>query len=1536
MKTWKRALALVLALVMALSLVALPSFAEGEEKDTYSVVINYVFADGSQAAPSWTATLANGSAYHNTVTSPTVVGYTPDKGSVELNFAAIHKDETYKVTYYPALVDVTVRHYWQNAEGENYTLHETENRQMPTGSDVGAGLAKTYPGFTALLYETTTKVAADGSTVVEIKYDRNYYLLNLNLDGGWGVEPIYARYGAPVSLGTPEKAGYTFNGWNPEFALTTMPAQDTTYTAQWKAPDTANVTVVIWGENANDEGYSYYDSIITSGKPGETYNPLTCGKEAHTHSDACGIVCGHTHGLTCYGLSASARSVTPSSEALKYFAQLSGGIQDGYIYYFEDNGYNGKGDIYYLRLNGNYYQYTGTPNSNMGTQVGSRVSCAEGILHDTDYFYKYSVKITCGHHTDSCYSCGKTAHTHTPACFPSYTKMDSTLWTLVRSDTATVSADGTTVVNVYYDRVEKTLHFRSKNSSSDTYGTITAKWGADIDAQYKAILKKTNNNSFWSRNANASEPYTNYIGVMPAEDRTYYLDGDGGGTEGTMSYYFQDLNGNYPNTPGFTVDNVGGYSVSDEDHYDFEGFTYNHGTANKVSCVNAKFYYTRNSYNLAFNDGTGVVKEATVKYEDSLGKYDYKPDVPAGLYEKDSRVFAGWYLNPECTGEEYKLNEHTMPANNVLLYAKWAPVEHKVTYSQTEGGNPLGQVDNVPHGDLIKKVPDVEYGERTFVGWFYKDENGVEHAFHPSMPVRRDMNLYAKWRTNVAMSYTIRYAIQNEDGSLTYIAEDTTGSALAESTKTFEAKTGADLYADYQTGYFPQVSSHSMVISLDNPEQNEYTFIYVKMQAVNYTVRYLEKGTNAVLYDEKSDSTSAAVVTEKFVAIKGYAPDAYQKRLVLSTDEKENVITFWYVKDEKHAPVQVIHWVQNIAGDGYTEYQSSTNLNGVINKTYSAEPIAITGFEYARGTVEAGASVTVVPAGQNPSGTLTADGLVLNLYYDRIQYPYEFRFVNSYTGEDITDYTFPGATKGNARFGDRVTYTAPERLGDLGYKLDTAKSSASQAIDIRIEDPANVAKLNVKTFYYIPYFNVVHVQRDPATENVTRTPNEVDLTASIVDNGYDLTAQVAAGYLYGGSFSNEACTVVQEYGAENPTSFTPTRGQTYYIWEVPDTYLRPSNYRVARHIDGVQTLCKLYPLTTADRLLYKEVGFSAYFGNDTASVVDIKSGSNNAEFETPVANPGAATVYQMVKATRNGKVETTVYVMDGKLSSVNADITDGTANGKPIDPGYIGGARLTDDQFAQFKTDGITYTPYWITLDGVKVTGTMQRNLTFDASKPNVAQIKRIPVATTCTYVEDTPAVRLLNFATAFNMDDSQTTVDTRITVTVQDGASTYTTKVQPGDPVELTPNGQDGKLFAGWYVDGKVSDLSGFTADTTVVAKYVDGSYLDLDYSRIGLLRVRGVTLISAVDDEDNYQGVGIMVNGEPVSSVRFASRYMLFNTPSSMFGVARGSRFVIADQSLYGSGALEVTPYWITMDGTTVLGQSHTLHYTSRSIWE
>ena len=119
------------------------------------------------------------------------------------------------------------------------------------------------------------------------------------------------------------------------------------------------------------------------------------------------------------------------------------------------------------------------------------------------------------------------------------------------------------------------------------------------------------------------------------------------------------------------------------------------------------------------------------------------------------------------------------------------------------------------------------------------------------------------------------------------------------------------------------------------------------------------------------------------------------------------------------------------------------------------------------------------------------------------------------------------------------------------------------------------------------------------------------------------------------------------------------------------------------------------------------------------------------------------------------------------------------------------------------------------------------------------------------------------------------------------------------------------------------------------IYAKYVSDSYLDLHYVRNGLFRLRGVTLISAVDNPANYQESGIIVDGVKVP-VAYANRYRLFYTASGLFGAARNARLMITQQRLFGSGTLEVTPYWVTKDGTTVLGQPHTLHYSARGIWE
>lgn len=166
--------------------------AETPELAEYTVVINYVFENNVVVADPYTATLAAGSNFSATVNHPAVMGYLPYVGDanetstgIDLNITNIQADVTYTVTYKPTNVNYTVIHYQQNLDNDNYTIAETETRQGLTKSTVPE-VAKDYDGFYALLYERP-EIAADGSTVVEIYYDRNYYLVNFDLGGGYGV-----------------------------------------------------------------------------------------------------------------------------------------------------------------------------------------------------------------------------------------------------------------------------------------------------------------------------------------------------------------------------------------------------------------------------------------------------------------------------------------------------------------------------------------------------------------------------------------------------------------------------------------------------------------------------------------------------------------------------------------------------------------------------------------------------------------------------------------------------------------------------------------------------------------------------------------------------------------------------------------------------------------------------------------------------------------------------------------------------------------------------------------------------------------------------------------------------------------------------------------------------------------------------------------------------------------------------------------------------------------------------------------------------
>lgn len=1139
--------------------------APSEAHSTYTIIINYKFADGKQAANPWTATVAAGSTYTQDVQSPVVVGYTPSETVVHVNTS---EAKIYTVTYQAAEVDFTVKHYQQNVSNDEYTLADTETKKGFTESAVGAGLAKTdYTGFYSLLYDTTTTIAADGSTVVEVYYDRYYYLMNFDLDGGYGVEPIYARYGAPISIGTPEKPGYSFNGWDKNLPAT-MPAENSSYTAQWQAGDAAKVTIVVWGENADDEKYSFYHNSEIMAKPGDTLKladlqgKLICGKEEHTHTADCGITCGHVHSLTCYGLSANASSTNPNdntawwcdSKPETYFAQL--GLEDGCLYYDDENAMVASKDNYYLRFGGKYYKLTENQfNKLKDSEIGKTSDNTSGY---PDYYYKYSIKtsgMSCTHtHDDSCYACGKTEHTHTSACYYNTSFMENpNLWKLVRSDEVTVAADGTTILNVYYDRVEFTLHFRDAYSRNDDYGTITKKWGANIREAFNQKCKSAGTSN-WSEKSNAEGPWTSYLDIMPTEGRTYYANTEGYGTS-TAYYYVEGLDGKdtlfYENKSTGT-----GYTVTVEEVIEISGFTFDAKRSAKVgdSFNGAKFYYTRNSYNLKFYNYNAYVddKGGSVQYEAPLSNYSFEPEYPAGL-EKNAYVFDGWYTTAGCyEGSKADLNTMTMPASDVILYAKWTPKTHTVKAYQTKdalekGEDALHTYDNVPHGTTVTPTPaDPKRDPYKFVGWFYISDTGEEKAYNFSMPVNRDLNLYAKWSSNTLMTYTVKYELENG----TEIAPPTTGSALAGTTKTFNAKTGTELNKGYQSGYFPKVSSHSLTINIEGG--NEFTFIYVARTEVTYTVKYLEKGTNTQLAEPKTVTTRDAVVTETFEQITGYAPDAYQKQLVLAADN--NVIIFWYVKDDAHAPLQIIHWTQNIAGDGYTEYQSSTNLNGVIGQTYTESSLTIPGFTYNASPAH---PVDGYPA--LASGALTKAGLVLNLYYDRNEYPYEFRFLEQGTDKKLAD-----AVTGNARYQAQVTQKAKDIPG---YTLVSAEN---QAINIAIEDPANVASKNVKTFYYTEQVVNIKYEVVGPTASCGTLDNyqesQLKVTTGVVKGS---TPTAADGFKFVGWYEDEACTHPVDGSWVAANKLTPGKTRNYGTVEAPvmgyeaATYYAKFEYDVA-------------------------------------------------------------------------------------------------------------------------------------------------------------------------------------------------------------------------------------------------------------------------------------------------------------------------------------------------------------------------------------
>lgn len=659
------------------------------------------------------------------------------------------------------------------------------------------------------------------------------------------------------------------------------------------------------------------------------------------------------------------------------------------------------------------------------------------------------------------------------------------------------------------------------------------------------------------------------------------------------------------------------------------------------------------------------------------------------------------------------------------------------------------------------------------------------------------------------------------------------------------------------------------------------------------------------------------ITTDKAVYDAGHA-DVYISQGTATYDAETRAIS-WTVGNVREGDNPIMKYKVGILDDYYPSTGDVLYTNGETTFSYKNYLGADTVGEFPIPQVTVGGGMILVHWYQvNSNGEpinelgQTVDGPA---YAKQVQ-PAEYFAFNGSTGlnynkqytvakTDFTGYNYYGryiVNNGNLTPGDAATVTL------------TAADSNQHV-----------------WFAYTQSFNVAHVKfAENETETVvTETTHTVEL--------FNLTSVVSDGFIYGGAFSDATCEEVQTFDpGQNATAFTPTAGATYYIWEADAQFLSPKNLNCWNHVSATDVdVTGFYLVTPVDRLNYREVGFMV--GSKTLPAEQFT--------ETYITESGAETT-QVLTGSQ-------CYVYD----TVKVDFNNGTSGEFDVSSvirktsGYLACYGMDKDTYWQNASDRITFTPYWITLDGVKVapqTRTAEylgQGSDADDTYKQFNVVEEGPSGIANAFVDDAQQENMLvlmnsYFANGAPINPVDEPVQGNI-VTVHDGETLYTVAAE-NNAVQLDYIGVEGKLFAGWFADEACTvpaDLSNITESIDVYAKYVSDSYLGLRYYRNGFFRLRSLTLVSAIDGR-NYAETGFIVNGERISVSDYSTRYGL-RSARSLFGrgVANDALVMSCDYAFDGvtyGARLNITPYWVTLDGTTVRGETRTLTYNWYGITE
>lgn len=628
-------------------------------------------------------------------------------------------------------------------------------------------------------------------------------------------------------------------------------------------------------------------------------------------------------------------------------------------------------------------------------------------------YYKRNVYKVTFYLDDPIYNCGKEEHTHRwPGCYDWRGNLDC----------------------------GKEAHTHSSACGKIETIVIEAKHGANISDQWPTV----NGSSTWRTKKN-SGPYQVNIDTMPLGGTNFY--GPKTGNRYETAYYYVEVLPGEAGTDHGGVDyklhhkdtSPGtGYYVTKEDKYNITGFTYKDGTQNGGSYNGAKFYYTRNSYNILFMNNGSTDKTVAKKFEQSIEDASYTPAAPAGMTDY---VFDGWYTNEQCEGDAFVFTGKTMPANNITLYAKWVAPTYTVTvYDQN--GTKLDEI-TVSKGDTVtdwlstqKNKITLDTGD-SFLGWTIN--RGL--PFNPGTKITTNYELYAK--VGNSTGYSVTYDPNGGAGSMT---------------DTEKYAKGAEATVKSNSGITPP--ANKVFLSWNTAADGTGKTYYP-----NSTV---EITGNVTLYAQWGDKASTVSVTYH----SNFAPDQTKSVAAVANNSKITVEAYNALSLPERTGYSFAGWntqadgtgtkfsagdsarVDNGSNDLYAQWAPNTNTKYTVEFYYQdGDSYRLDHSDPRTGTTDATVSVTDADkadkengkyvydttAANVESGTVAANGsLVLKLYFKLNQADVTVNYYwNETTNEVATSKTLHAQTVG--------TSVTESPIAIEGY---TAVSNARQTITI--------------------------------------------------------------------------------------------------------------------------------------------------------------------------------------------------------------------------------------------------------------------------------------------------------------------------------------------------------------------------------------------------------------------------------------------------------------------------------------------------------